>query len=94
MLLIIDSDEVDGKTQVAKTSRPSNSVQVGLSILGEVKVNDYIDRQDVDTSCEDICAHQASRLSILEIVVNSTKIVNTRDLTYLFLSACCIFEWM
>ena len=36
-------------------SRPTDSVQVGLSVFREVKVDDDVDGLDVDTASEEIC---------------------------------------
>lgn len=33
----------------------TNAVQIRLCIFGEVKVDDYIDSLDVNSSCEKIC---------------------------------------
>ena len=48
-------------------------MQVGLSILRVVKVDNNVDRQDVNTAREQICANETSRLTILEIVVDSKQ---------------------
>ena len=47
-------------------------MQVGLGVPGEVEVDDHVDRQDVDTTSEDIRANQAPGLSVFEVMVNST----------------------
>lgn len=39
---------------MSETSRSSDSVQVGLSHLGEVEVDDNVDGLDVDTSGEQV----------------------------------------
>jgi len=41
-------------TQVTESSRSSDPVQVGLSHLGEVEVDDDVDGLDVDTSGEQV----------------------------------------
>ena len=71
MLLIIFSDEVDGKTQVTKTPRSSDSVKIGLCIFREVEINDHVYREDINTSSKNVSAYQASCLSIFEVVINS-----------------------
>ena len=42
------SDKVDGKTEVAETTRATDSVEVGLGGLGEVEVDDNVDSLDVN----------------------------------------------
>ena len=41
-------DEIDGQSQVAEPPRATDAVQVGLRRLGEVKIDDYIHRLDVN----------------------------------------------
>ena len=76
MLLIIFSDEIDGETQVSKTTRSTNSVKIGFSVLGEIEIDDNVNWQDINTSCKNVSANQASGFSIFEIVVNSTEKIN------------------
>lgn len=42
ILLIIISDEVDGKTEVTKSSRSTNSVEVRLRVMWKVEINDDV----------------------------------------------------
>jgi len=51
---IFVGDEVDGNSQVAISSRSSNTMQVGLRVLGEVEVDDNVDRLNIDSSGEQI----------------------------------------
>ena len=57
---------------MTESSRSADSMQVGLGVPGEVEVDDHVDRQDVDTTSEDIRANQAPGLSVFEVMVNST----------------------
>ena len=75
VLLVVVRDEVEGDTEMAETTRSTNSMQVGLREAREVKVDDDVDRQDVDTTSEDVCANKASRLTSLEVVIDSLTIV-------------------
>ena len=74
ILLVIVGDEIDGKTQVSKTSWPTDSVQVGLCIPREVKVDDDVDRENIDSTSKNVSADEASGLTILIVMVDSTKI--------------------
>ena len=51
---IVVGDEVDGNTQVAEAARAADSVQVCFRVLGEVKVDDNVDRLNIDTTSEKI----------------------------------------
>ena len=68
---IVPVNEVDGQTQVAVTTRSTDSVQVGFGILGEVEVDDDIDGLDIDTTGEQIGADQVSADAVSEIVEDS-----------------------
>jgi hypothetical protein len=74
VVLVVLSDEVDGQTEMSKTTRPSNSVQVGLSVLREVEVDDHIDRNDIDTTSEQVSAYQTASFSVLEVMENSVPV--------------------
>ena len=82
---------------MAKSSGTSNSVEVGVRGAREIEIDDDVHRDDIDTTREEICAHETSGFSIAEVVVDSRnrKIVRwSVKKTYLFLSLCCIREWM
>ena len=50
-------------------------MQVSLGEAREVKVNDDVDGQDVDTTSKNVSAHETSSLTSLEVVINSFTIV-------------------
>ena len=51
---VVVCDEVDGQAEVTEATRASDSVEVSLRGLGEVKVDDDIDSLDVDTTSQQI----------------------------------------
>lgn len=51
---IFVGDQIDRQAQVSKTTRSSNSMEIGLTVLGKVKVDHDIDRLNVDTSCKQV----------------------------------------
>lgn len=59
---------------MSKSTRPTDSVEVCLRVLREVKVDDHIDRHNVDTAREQVCADQASCLSTLEVVIDPVPV--------------------
>jgi len=71
---VIVGDEVDGDSEVAKSSTAANPVEVGLSHLGEVKVDDDVDGLDVDTPGEEIAADQVSAKASSEVVEDSITV--------------------
>ena len=53
---VIIGDEVDGQAKVAEAAGATHTMKVGLSILGEVKVNDHVHGLDVNASSKEVCA--------------------------------------
>lgn len=67
---ILVRDQVDGQTKVTETTRTTDSVQVSLGVLGEVKVDDNVDGLDIDTSGQQIGTDQVTAGTVAEIVEN------------------------
>jgi len=65
---VLISDQVNGETQVAETTTTTNAVEISLSVLGEIKVDNDVDGLDVDTTGQEIRADQVSADTIPEIV--------------------------
>jgi len=72
---ILISNKIDGQTQMTKTTRASNTMQVGLGGLREVKVNDHIDGGDVDTTSDQVGADQVAANSTTEVMVDTIAII-------------------
>ena len=72
VMLIILSNEIDCNTKMTKPTRTPNPMQVGVRRPREVEIDDHIDRQNVDTSREEIRAYETPGLSIAEVMVNPT----------------------
>ena len=51
---IFIGDEIDGEPEMAKSTGSADSVEVGLGILGEIKVDDDVHRLNVNASREEI----------------------------------------
>lgn len=51
---ILEGNHVDSETEMSETARSADSVEVSFRVLGEVEVDDHIDRLDIDTSGEEI----------------------------------------
>ena len=73
-MAIIVCDQIDRQSQVAESSRPTNTVEVSLGVLGEIKVDDHIDALDVDTASEEIGRHEMAGATISEFVEDSIAI--------------------
>ena len=57
VVAVLVSHKIDAQTKVAKTARSPDSVEVGLGVLGEVKVDHDIHRLDVDATGEKVRGH-------------------------------------
>ena len=54
VILVLFANEIDRQTQVAKSARTTDSMQVGVGLSWEVKVDDNVHRDDVYTTSENI----------------------------------------
>ena len=54
VVLVIFTDEVDRDTQVAESSGTTNPMEIGVRLAREVKVDNNVDGDDVDTTGKDI----------------------------------------
>lgn len=60
---------------MTESSGSTDSMQVGLCVPWEIKVDDDVDRKNINTTSKDICADQTSGLSIFEVMVDSISVV-------------------
>lgn len=65
---VIPVDQVDGETKVTKATRSTDSVKIGLGILGEIEVDDDVDSLNINTTGEEIRAHKIAAVSGPEVV--------------------------
>lgn len=65
---IIPVDQVNGQTQVTVTAGSTDSVQISLGILGEIKVDDNVYSLDINTTGEKIGADEVSADAVAEVV--------------------------
>ena len=54
VVAIIVSDQVNCQTEVAEPSRSTNTVKVGLGILGEIEVDNNVHALNINTTGEEI----------------------------------------
>lgn len=67
-VLIVYCDQANGEAEVSEPAGPTNSVEVGLSVAGEVKVNDYIHGLHVNTARAEVGRHEVSAVPASELV--------------------------
>lgn len=72
---VIPVDQVDGQTQMPESARTTNTMEVGLGILWEIEVDDYVDRLNVDTTGEKVGADQVATNAVSEVVEDTVTVV-------------------
>ena len=72
---VIPIDQVDSQAEVTKSTRATDTVQIGLGILREVKVDHNIDSLDVNASCKEIRTDQIPADAIPEVVKHAIPVV-------------------
>ena len=68
VVAVVEGDEVDGEAEVAEAARAADAVEVGLARLGEVEVDDHVDRLDVDPPREEVRRDQVPSRAVAELV--------------------------
>lgn len=71
---IFIGDQVNGQTQVTETTTTTDTMKVGLGVLGEIKVDNNVDSLDIDTTGQKIRADQVAADSIPEIMENAVTV--------------------
>lgn len=71
---IFVGDQIDGDTEMPETPGSTDSVQIGLRHLGEIKVNNNVHSLYVDTSREEIGADQIPAQSGSEVMENAISV--------------------
>ena len=59
---------------MSESPRPANTVQIRLSSLGKVEVDDHVDTLDVDASGEEVGAHQVPSSACAELVEHAIAV--------------------
>ena len=77
LLILFGTDEGDGKTLGTKSSRASNSVQVGVRVVRHVIVEYDVDLLDVDTTAKELSCYEDAVSKLLETLVDlKSKVQN------------------
>jgi hypothetical protein len=62
---VVVGDEVDRESEVTVTTGTTDTVKVGLGVLGEVEVDDDVDGLNIDTTGEKVCKKDRGLVSSL-----------------------------
>ncbi len=60
---------------MAKSPRSANTMQIGLRVFREVKINDNVHRWDVNTTGQQISAHEIPAAAVAEIMENTISVL-------------------
>jgi hypothetical protein len=69
LLIVLVADEGDRKTLSTKTASTTNTVQVRVSVRGEIVVDGKVDTLDINTTTEDISGDTDTLVELLEFLV-------------------------
>ena len=59
---------------MAEATSAANAVQIRLRCLREIKVDHDVNRLNIDTTCEQVSGHEAARLTVLTVMVDTVTI--------------------
>ena len=74
--------EGDCETLGSKSSSPGHSVEVGVSVLGHVVVENNIDPLDVHATPEEVGGHEDPLLEILELLISGESLLLSHPSVY------------
>jgi len=59
---------------MTEPTRTTNPVKIGVGLAWEIKVDDYVHGDDIDTTSEDIRRDETASFSTLEVMENSVSV--------------------
>lgn len=68
-LVLGAADERDTETLGSKTTGTTDTVEVGVGLIGHVVVDSDVDTLNIDTTTEDVSGHTDTGLEVLELLV-------------------------
>lgn len=69
LLVLLGADEADGHTLGTKTASTTDTVEVAVSVGGQVVIDGQVDTLDIDTTTEDVGRDTDALLELLELLV-------------------------
>lgn len=68
-------DQVDGETKVSETTGATNTVEVGLGVLGEIEVDDNVDGLNINTTGQQIGTNEVTAVAGAEVVEDAVTVL-------------------
>lgn len=70
---VVPVNQVDGNTEMAKSTRSTDSMEIGLGVLGEVEIDDHVDGLDINTSGQQVRTDEVSTRTVSELMEDSVS---------------------
>ena len=75
LLVVIVADKGDGETLGTETTGTTDTVEVGVSLSGQIVVDGQVDTLDIDTTTEDISGNADTLVELLKLLVALDTVV-------------------
>lgn len=72
---VVPVDQVDSQTKVTETTGATDTMEVGLCVLGEIKVDDDVDGLNVNTAGQQVGADEVAAVSSAEVVEDAVAVL-------------------
>ena len=71
---ILIRHQVDGKTQMSEPTGTTDTVKIRFRVLGEIKVDDDVHGLNINTTSEEVGAHEVSTHAVAEVVEDAVTV--------------------
>lgn len=75
LLVVIVADKGDGETLGTETTGTTDTVEVGVSLSGQIVVDGQVDTLDINTTTEDISGNADTLVELLKLLVALDTVV-------------------
>lgn len=72
---IFPVDQIDSQTKMSKSTRTTDTMQICLSVLGKIEVDDNIDSLDIYTASKKIRAYEISAHAVAKVMENPVPVM-------------------
>ena len=72
---VLPIDQVDSQTKVTETAGTTDTVEVGLGVLGEIEVDDNVYSLNIDTTSEEIGTDEVTAVASAEVVEDAVTVL-------------------
>lgn len=72
---VLPIDQVDSQTKVTETAGTTDTVEVGLGVLGEIEVDDNVYSLNIDTTSEEVGTDEVTAVASAEVVEDAVTVL-------------------